>query len=101
MTDETETEALHATAVLESLPFVVQVGDDLTFWNIEPSGHRDTDIDTGERYGRLAIAAARQFENPMILALIMTDIVKAGNIGAMEAGFLHCVARAARAGSMN
>ena len=71
-------------------------------WIMDRTGIRERHIAAPEiATSDMAIEAARRFENPMILALIMTDIVKAGNIGAMEAGFLHCVARAARAGSMN
>ena len=88
--------------VIQELPFVTETaGGGMTFWDVEASGHQDTDVELGAWYARLAISVSREFDMPALVAMCLRDMIAAGHFTAVEAGFISQVTGAANAGSLN
>lgn len=85
--------------LLVVLPFVDSCEGELDLWAPDWDGGRDALIVRGEQYAETALAVARQFQVPALIALIMRDMVIAGRFGPVEAGFVAAIASAARVGS--
>jgi hypothetical protein len=66
----------------KALPFVkVGAGDQPlvrpeSFWNIESTGKRESDMRMGRQYARLAIAAMKADRESDLIALVIQDIIK-------------------------
>ena len=67
----------------------------------EATGHVDTDVVLGEQCAGMALALARRFEMPVLIAMVMRDMVMAGTFSGVEAGFIASIASAARVGSFS
>jgi hypothetical protein len=87
--------------ILKVLPFVDIHEGELDLWVPDWDGSQDALIARGEQYAGTALAVARQFQVPALIALVMRDMVLCGRFGAVEAGFLAAIASAARVGSYN
>jgi hypothetical protein len=86
--------------ILRVLPFVSDDdGSELDLWVPDWDGGKDALIARGEEYAETALAVARQFQVPALIALIMRDMILCGRFGAVEAGFVAAIASAARVGS--
>ena len=89
-------------AVLQ-LPCVLaddELGE-LDFWFVEPTGHSDTDVALGEQCAGMCLALARKFQMPLLIAIVLRDMTRAGKFTGVEAGFVARIASAARVGSFN
>ena len=66
----------------KSLPFVKLRAHDQpmwlpeSFWHVEPTGKRETDVLRGRKHARIAIAAMRADQNDHLIAHIVQDIIK-------------------------
>ena len=66
----------------KALPFVKVGANDQplvrpeSFWNVESSGKRETDVRLGRQYARLAIAAMKADRDSDLIALVIQDIIK-------------------------
>src|SRR5439155_16561367 len=66
----------------KALPFVKLRANDQpmwrpeSFWCVEPSGKRETDVRLGRNYAREAIAALKADRNNQLIAYIIQDIIK-------------------------
>jgi hypothetical protein len=66
----------------KSLPFVKLRANDQplwhpeSFWHVEPTGKRETDIRLGRKYARQAIAAMKADHNRHLIAHIVQDIIR-------------------------
>ncbi len=83
------------------LPFADDRPDGVAWWLVEPSGHDPTDFEIGERYAAVALATAKQSQEPVLLAMVLRDMVRGGQFSGIEAGFIASIASAAKAGAMN
>jgi hypothetical protein len=76
----------------KALPFVKLKADDQpmwrpeSFWNVEPTGNRQTDVRLGRKYAREAIAAMKADHNSHLIAHIVQDIIKDAITRAGERG---------------
>ncbi len=86
---------------LRVLPFVDGDGGELNLWAPDWDGGQNALIVRGEEYADCALAIARQFQFPTLVALILRDMIMAGRWGAVEAGFTNRIASAANVGSYN
>jgi hypothetical protein len=73
----------------------------IDFWNVEATGHSDTDIALGEQCAGMCLALARKFQMPLLIAMCLRDMCLAGKFTGVEAGFCASIASAARVGSYN
>lgn len=87
--------------LLKVLPFADNHEGELDLWVPDWDGTQDALIARGEHYAQTALAAARQFHVPALIALVLRDMVLCGRFGAVEAGFVAAIASAARVGSYN
>lgn len=66
----------------KALPFVkLRANDQPTwrpesFWHVESTGRRETDVQLGRKYARQAIAAMKADHNDQLIAHIIQDIIK-------------------------
>ena len=66
----------------KSLPFVKLRAHDQpmwlpeSFWHVEPTGKRETDVRRGRKYARIAVAAMRADQNDQLIAHIVQDIIR-------------------------
>jgi hypothetical protein len=89
-----------AEQAVSELPFVDQtVPGQIDFWQVETTGHADSDVELGQHCAGLALAIARKFNLPVLLAMVMRDMVLAGRFTGVEAGFLASIASVARVGA--
>ena len=87
--------------ILRVLPFVADHEGELDLWAPDWDGTRDAQIAAGEQHAETALAVARRFQVPALVALILRDMITAGRFGPVEAGFVAAIASAARVGSYN
>ena len=71
------------------------------WWEHGATGDLAKDIEVGEMCGRLALAVAKNSDCAFVLAAVIRDMIRGGEFGGMEAGFISTIASAARAGSMD
>ena len=86
-------------AEIEYLP-----ADALTNWHEAKAwttGSEDLDVGRGAVFADVAIKLAKQDGTCMPLAVIVADIVRGGELGPFEAGFIARVCNLARVGSMD
>ena len=82
--DESTVEELRRfmLSATKALPFVKLRADDQpllrpeSFWHVEPTGKRETDVRLGRKYARQAIAAMKADHNAHLIAFIVQDIIK-------------------------
>jgi hypothetical protein len=66
----------------KALPFVKVSANDQpllrpeSFWNVESTGKRESDVRLGRQYARLAIAAMKADRDSDLIALVIQDIIK-------------------------
>src|SRR2546423_9919231 len=66
----------------KALPFIKLKANDQplwrpeSFWNVEPTGKRETDVRLGRQYAREAIAAMKADHNCHLLSYIIQDVIK-------------------------
>ena len=84
---------------IAALPFVRADKDgELMLWDCD--GVEDlTDIALGERFAELALDVATQHDTPVLIAMTLRDIIKAGRFSPLEAGFVAVIAGRAKVGN--
>jgi hypothetical protein len=72
----------YTLSATKALPFVKLRANDQPlwyperFWHVHPTGKRQSDIQMGRKYARLAIAAMKSDGNDALVAFIMQDIIE-------------------------
>lgn len=98
--------------LLDALPFMQVIADDdadelAVYWQVEPTGDFDTDLQTGRNYAVLVYKMDRQFPDCELVPTIINAIMRSGQMvhggrwGTIEAGFMEVVVRRSRAGGLN
>lgn len=65
------------------------------------TGDTELDVASGCTLARLCIQLCKQEGHAQALAVTLSEIIKAAELGPLEIGFIATVAETARAGSMN
>jgi len=65
------------------------------------TGDFDEDIRLGGIYALVAMQRAKMQDSAAYLAEVMTDLIRSGEFGALEAAFITKIAQSARAGNMH
>jgi hypothetical protein len=72
----------YTLSATKALPFVKLRANDQPlwyperYWHVQPTGKRQSDVQMGRKYARLAVAAMKADGNGSLIALIMQDIIE-------------------------
>lgn len=88
--------------LVQAIPFATRDGQTINWWDVhesDRSGDFHADIETGQIYARIALAASR--EDKTIIPSILASMIEGGKFEALEAGFVIEIGSAARAGGQH
>jgi hypothetical protein len=87
--------------IAANLPFVEVSADGLDLWPDQNTHDPDADWARGDQQATLTLLLAREHHNPGVISWILSDLIKAGRFGAVEAAFVTRIACAAQVAAHN
>ena len=101
MIGATPDDLIRLEKAIHQLPFVSHTAAGIDLWMPEEVENDDEALILGEQYARATMGLAKHLGSPALIAMVLADIVKGGDVGTLEASFLISIASAARAGAMS